>query len=85
MDIDISTVSAAVTLAKNAVDTLKSAFSAKEKIGVEREVSEAFEQLGKVHDKLIELRRFQKLLVGPSARCQQRCRVEARLLDNDEA
>jgi hypothetical protein len=56
MDIDLTTISAAVTVAKTAVDTLKTAFSAKEKNGAEREVNEAFENLGKVQDKLIELR-----------------------------
>jgi hypothetical protein len=56
MEIDLTTISAAVTVAKTAVDTLKTAFSAKEKIGAEREVNEAFENLGKVQDKLIELR-----------------------------
>lgn len=56
MDIDLTTIGAAVTVAKNAVDTLKSAFSAKEKLGADHEVLDAFEQLGKVQDKLIELR-----------------------------
>jgi hypothetical protein len=56
MDIDLATISTAVTVAKTAVDTLKSAFSGREKIGAEREVAEAFDQLGKVQDKLIELR-----------------------------